>query len=290
MKTLVKEKTTGSLILFVVIIGLMTLVLTSCNEDKITADTTLEDQESVELDNMDEYYLEDADDIASNILEKESGISGGKVADEDADSRLACAEITRTGTEESGTIVVDFGDGCEDSKGNVRKGKIIIEFSGRWFLAGSFWSIEFVDYSINGIAITGLRTVTNISEESSDTLVFEIKMQATITWPDGTVVTRNIHRKRHRVMHDNNILDRLIVYGTEEINHRNGRGFYIEILEPLVYSEVCAEEGVIIPVEGVKLIKHGKREVTVDYGDGTCDNIVTLTNKDGRTWRYEVGK
>jgi hypothetical protein len=45
---------------------------------------------------------------------------------------------------------------------------------------------------------------------------------------------------------------------------------------------------VIIPTSGVKLIKHGDRELTVDYGDGTCDNIVTLTNKNGRTVRYEV--
>ena len=43
-------------------------------------------------------------------------------------------------------------------------------------------------------------------------------------------------------------------------------------------------------MKGVKFIKHGNRELTVDYGDGTCDNIVTLTNKNGRTVRYEVGK
>jgi hypothetical protein len=28
----------------------------------------------------------------------------------------------------------------------------------------------------------------------------------------------------------------------------------------------------------------------VDYGDETCDNIVTITNKNGRTWEYTVGK
>ena len=288
LKMLVKEKMVG----LALAIGLLTFVATSCTEDKVDADTTLEDQESVQLDNMDEYYLEDADNLVSNVLEQESGSTGGKIAtDDEEDSRLVCAEITRTGTEESGTIVIDFGDGCEDKRGNIRTGKIIVEFSGRWFLPGSFWSIEFVNYTINGVSISGIRTVNNISE-SEDSLVFEIKMEATIIWPDGTEVTRKIHRKRHRELHDNNILDRLIAYATEDINHPKGRGFSVEILEPLVYSEACAEEGVIIPVEGVKLIKfgNGRRQLTVDYGDGTCDNVVAITNKDGRTWRYEVGK
>jgi len=241
---------------------------------------------------MDEYYLEDADNLVSNVLEQGSGSTGGKIAtDDEEDSRLVCAEITRTGTEESGTIIIDFGDGCKDKRGNIRTGKIIVEFSGRWFLPGSFWSIEFVNYTINGVSISGMRTVNNISE-SEDSLVFEIKMEATIIWPDGTEVTRKIHRKRHRELHDNNILDRLIAYATEDINHPKGRGFSVEILEPLVYGEACAEEGVIIPVKGVKLIKfgNGRRQITVDYGDGTCDNVVAITNKDGRTWRYEVGK
>ncbi|MDH4058758.1 MAG: hypothetical protein OEU76_08330 [Cyclobacteriaceae bacterium] len=288
LEMLVKEKMVG----LALAIGLLTFVATSCTEDKVDADTTLEDQESVQLDNMDEYYLEDADNLVSNVLEQESGSTGGKIAtDDEEDSRLVCAEITRTGTEESGTIIIDFGDGCEDKRGNIRTGKIIVEFSGRWFLPGSFWSIEFVNYTINGVSISGIRRVNNISE-SEDSLVFEIKMEATIIWPDGTEVTRKIHRKRHRELHDNNILDRLIAYATEDINHPKGRGFSVEILEPLVYSEACAEEGVIIPVEGVKLIKfgNGRRQLTVDYGDGTCDNVVAITNKDGRTWRYEVGK
>jgi hypothetical protein len=46
---------------------------------------------------------------------------------------------------------------------------------------------------------------------------------------------------------------------------------------------------VFIPVEGKKLIKHGQREITVDYGDGRCDNEVTITNKNGRSWEYTVG-
>ncbi|MEQ8424675.1 MAG: hypothetical protein RIA63_08180 [Cyclobacteriaceae bacterium] len=293
MKTLnmiVKEKKMASWKLIAITLGLMALILTSCSENGIDAETTLEDQETVDLDNADDYYLEDADDMVSGYLEKETSNSGGKVAEE-TDERLACAEITRTGSDGSGTIVIDFGEGCTGPRGNVRKGKIVIEFSGPGNESGSFWSIEFVDYFFNDISIAGLRTVKNITEANGGVLVFQIDMEnGLITWPDGTQATRRVHRRREHVRNDNNILDRLIVYGTAEGNHRNGRGFIIEILEPLVYTRECREQGVFIPVEGVKLIKHGQRQITIDYGDGTCDNIVVITNKNGNSWRHEVKK
>ncbi|MEQ9593579.1 MAG: hypothetical protein RLN86_13320 [Cyclobacteriaceae bacterium] len=290
MKTLnmmAKETKATSLKVIIIAMGLLAMILTSCNEEGVNADTSVEDQESVQLDDLDEYYMEDADDIVSSLLEKETSSDGGKVAS--SDTRLACAEITRTGTDESGTVVIDFGDGCEDQRGNNRKGQIVVEFSGRWNMAGSFWSVEFVDYFINDVSIAGLRKVNNISESEGE-LIFKIDVEdGVITWPDGSKATRRVHRRRHHVRNDNNLLDRLIIYGTAEGNHRNGRGFQIEIIEPLVYSRECAQQGVIIPVEGIKSIKHGQRGITVDYGDGTCDNFVSITNKNGKTWRHEVG-
>jgi len=275
--------------LFTVIFGLVVFILGACSEDKIGADTTLDDQESVNMDDVDDYYLDDADDMASTLLEEETSLSGGRAA-EDVDERFSCAEVTRTGTDESGTIVIDFGDGCTGPRGNVRKGKIVIEFSGRRNNPGSFWSMEFVDYFVNEISIAGLRTVSNISVSGTGVLKFKVDMEnGVMTWPDGRIAKRRIHRIREHHRNDNNLLDRLIIYGTAEGNHRNGRGFFIEILEPLVYTRECKQQGIIIPVSGVKLIKHGQREITVDYGDGACDDVVVITNKNGKSWRHEVG-
>lgn len=289
MNLMVKEKNAAVWKMLAITVALVALILTSCNEEKIGIDTTLEDQESVLLDNDDDFILEDSDDFASSVLESETSSSEGKVAEE-ADTRLACAEITRTGTEESGTIVIDFGEGCAGPRGNVRKGKIVIEYSGRRNEPGSFWSMEYVDYSINDISIEGLRTVNNISEPGSGVLVFKVDMEnGVITWPNGNVARRRVHHVRERHRNDSNILDRLIVYGTAEGNHRNGRGYHIAILEPLVYTRECREQGIYMPVAGIKLIKHGNREITVDYGDGKCDKVVVITNKNGKSWRHEVG-
>jgi len=284
-----KEKKAASLKMIWVAIGLMAFLITSCNENNVDADTSAEDQESVEFDNQDDYYLDDVDDMASIQLEKETGSSGGKISEE-SDQRLSCAEITRTGTEESGTIVIDFGEGCTGPRGNVRKGKLVIDYSGRRNDPGSFWTIEFENYFINDISIEGIRKVNNISESGSGVLIFKVDMEnGLMTGPDGRQGKRTIHRVREHHLDDNKLLDRLIVYGTAEGNHRNGRDYFIEILEPLVYTRACKQQGVFIPVEGIKSIKHGERQITVDYGDGECDKIVVITNKNGRSWRHEVG-
>ena len=286
MKTLKLKRTAisgiGSLFLF----ALAITFFVSCNDEpSVTPDA--EDSETALFDSQEDYYGDDGDDVALTVLGEDEGI-GSKTS---TDSRLTCAVVTRTGSKEAGSISVDFADGCTDPRGNVRRGRIVITYAGRWNIPGSSWTIRFEGYSINGIAIAGTRTVTNISESTEGIQSFTVELEdGTMTWPDGSIARRRLHHRREVHRDGNNILNRLIIYGTAEGNHRNGRVFYIEILEPLIYDRECASEGTIIPVEGKKLIKHGEREITVDYGDGTCDNVVTITNKNGRTWRYEVKK
>lgn len=266
--------------------GIMIMFLVSCNNDDATPDFSAEDTESAGLDAMDDYYFDDADDLATEALASDDQ-TGGRVS---ADERLACAVITRTGTKEEGTLTVDFGDGCTDPRGNVRTGSIVITHDGPWNLAGASWSMTFSSYSINGITLEGTRTVKVVSVTDSLIVCDVTLVGGIVTWPDGRFATREVTRRREHERNENHLLDRLIIYGKAQGAFRNGRGYVIEILERLVYDRSCAAEGVIIPVKGVKFIKHGNRELTVDYGDGTCDNIVTLTNKNGRSVRYEVAK
>jgi hypothetical protein len=44
------------------------------------------------------------------------------------------------------------------------------------------------------------------------------------------------------------------------------------------YKRACWATRIFIPVEGTKLIKReGYPDTLVDYGDGTCDALVTVT-------------
>ncbi|HEY0656621.1 MAG TPA: hypothetical protein VGD65_25985 [Chryseosolibacter sp.] len=268
---------------------LITLIVSalgfSCSQDEFENNGDPEDNALTEAEVQEDYFNDDTEEITLSAISTDD-FSGGKAAN--TDERLQCAVVTRTGDENSGTIVIDFGTGCTGERGNVRRGKIIISYIGRWNVAGSYWTVTGENYFINNIAVEGLRMVRNIST-SEDVLAFEVTMEnGRLTFPDGAVATRIVHKKRELERDSNGILKRLIIYGTAEGNNRNGRGYQVEILERLVYDRAC--EDVFIPVSGKKLIKHGQREITIDYGNGECDNVVVITNKNGRSWRFNVGK
>jgi hypothetical protein len=272
--------------LFYAFLAAFIFTLAACHQDE-TPGFSSEDTEDASLDAIEDSYFDDADDLVGEAFAAAEGAVNGKKA---TDDRLSCTTVTYDGDGSTGILRIDFGDGCIDPRGNNRSGVMVITHTGAWNLAGSTWSISFDGYMINEHAIEGTRTVTVVSYTEQLSVYDVVLVGGRITSPDGRVATREVTRRREHERNENNLLDRLIIYGSAQGTLRNGRGYSIEILEPLVYTRTCAAEGVFIPVSGVKFVTKGLRELTIDYGNGACDNLVTLTNKNGRTVEYEVKK
>jgi hypothetical protein len=281
------------------------LFLASCQDDKI--DFSSNDSQNVENEAVSDAYYEDADDMSGIAVSSDATTLNGARESEngrkftvkisDLAKRFDCATITfETAAESSpqtpkGTITVDFGTGCTDSKGNVRKGKIIINYTGRRFLNGSSVVTTFADYFINGVKIEGTRTVTNTSASLESNPVFEIKVNGgKATWPDATFATREVNRTRewNRGVILDFADDQWIVTGTASGTNRNGRAYQMEITKPLVYKRECAiSDKVFIAVEGTKVLTVDSKQVTIDYGTGACDKLVTIT-VNGKSREVEV--
>jgi hypothetical protein len=252
-------------------------------QPELTPEEKYDNEAALQSEIDENFFYEDIDDLTASAVESDLGSSGKAQSDD----RLNGAVVTRSGSAESGTLTIDFGAGCTDARGLIRKGSIVVRYTGRQDKANSSREVTFVNLRVGDATVEGTRRIKVVSI-SDDVTIEEIDVEdGRITWADGSVARRKLHRIRER--HHGNILDRLIIYGTEQGNHRNGRGFYIEIPERLVFDRECMKNGGLIAVEGKKLIKHGQREITVDYGDGKCDNIVSITNKNGKTWEYVVG-
>lgn len=267
-------------------IALVMTTLHACIEEPEPADGDPTDTQDIALDAAEEFYNDDPEDLAQVVLISAIGSNGRTKAD---DHRLDCATITKNGTEESGAITVDFGTGCADMRGHIRKGKLVIVYNGHWSAPGSSWTVTFDNYSVNDIKITGDRSITNVTEAGSQNLRFSIFMQsAGLQWPDGDIATRSVEKYREVELDDEDVIQRVIITGSIEGINRLERTYRIDINESLIYRRPCALTGVFLPVSGVKVISLGEREITVDYGDSECDNIMTLTNKAGKTWTLTV--
>ncbi|MEQ8475139.1 hypothetical protein [Fulvivirga sp.] len=276
METLkLKLRTINQLVLAV----LMTAVLVACGEEDMTENQS-EAAEIVSAEAEMDAVFEDVDDISSVSLESADANSGDRIAEGDIeDDRICEGVFSYEGTREEGTITLDFGDGCIDANGNVRKGKIFISHVGSFFLPGSTTTLTFEDYSINDIQVEGKRTVTNITEDDRDTLSFSVMLEGgKVTWPDGTFATREVDHVRVWERALNPINDRILVSGTASGTTRRGVTYASAIAEDLVFVKNCRRSRRAgLPVDGVNVITTSNKVITLDFGDGECDNEVTIT-------------
>jgi hypothetical protein len=278
------------------------LFLASC-EDIVDFNTT--DTESVKNEAAVDGYFEDTDDMAVTVVSSDQGTVDGARTDAGRvisksllDLRFACETTTvtidfaadNTFAVPHGTITIDFGtDGCTDAKGNIRKGKVMIEFKGRRFLPNSTITTTTDGYSINGVALEGTRVVTNISGSTETAPKFSVVLtNGKATWPDNTTATRDVNRVREWIRAANPIDDQWNVTGTASGTNRHGKEYEMTITSALIYKRECAISAkVFMAVQGTKELTVNGRKVTIDYGTGDCDKIVTVT-ADGQSKQVEV--
>jgi hypothetical protein len=257
-------------------------VIISCNDENRL---TLKDSQDIAEDALTDSYFEDADDMSSLAIQSDAATAGGVTSPSNrqisvSDSRF-CPGVVVTivmspnssQTVPVGTVTIDFGEGCTDPRGNVRTGIITVAFNGRRFQPGStlVWTTN--DYTINGIQLEGTRTLTNITGSTEESPKFQIELVGgKATFPDESVATREASFTREWIRAANPANDEMRLDGSAEGTNREGIAYTMNIQETLVFKRGCG-----FPVSGVKIYTKEGKQITIDYGDGTCDRQVTYT-------------
>ena len=261
----------------------MAAFVTSCSDD--VSQVTPTAQASVSSEASTDSYFEDVESIASSVSIASDADLGGRMASLD-DRFCANAKVTlmRKNDANSDTVKVEFiGDGCTVN-GITRKGTITIIFAPgqRKALLGEIKTI--LNLTINGVKIEGTRTVV-LKTFSYENGIGEIKHEITleggkISWPDGTYAERESHHFRKAVFSvtpGNNTVTLLAEGGNASGKNRNGKDYEMTITKDIVFKASCTADKKFLPVEGEKVILVNGKTISVNYGDGTCDNIITIT-------------
>ena len=270
------------------LLGVFAFVFSCKDEDKLT----LADTQDITEEAVTDSYYQDMDDMAGVSVSTPSDgqYAGGRsettytiTVDDD---RLDCAGVVITVTPAAGStadapkgvLTVDFGTtACPDSKGNVRTGKLIFTYNGRRFQPGSTIVTTTDNYTINGVKLEGVRTLTNVTGSTSDAPKFNVVLangKATFT-ADGTVAERESNITWQWIRAANPLEDYLLIdqASTASGKTRGGRTYAVSLSKALKYKRFCG-----IAVEGIKkYLIDGSKEVTIDYGDGSCDKSVVIT-------------
>jgi len=281
-------------------IAILIIGLASCQKDNDILSAT--DTQNVNAESASAAYVNENSNISSNAIGgitstqytggREEGTPLTLIGLGLRDDRLACATVTinRTGTKDapSGTITIDFGTGCTDPRKVTRSGKMLINYSGKRWMPNSYISLHLVNFHRNDAAIEGIDSL--VTQISNDSLHLQFQSTLTggkITFGDGKSITREHNLTREWIrsavspLYDEWITLAYLATvggsnGTASGLTKSGKAYTMKITKELVEKMTCLAQKVFIPVSGVKTITVGS-EYTVDYGDGTCDNNVTVT-------------
>lgn len=192
-----------------------------------------------------------------------------------------CATVTQT----TGQTVIDFGaTDCTCRDGRTRRGKIIINYTGKYADSGSVRTITFDNFYQNDNKVTGTKTVTNMGHNSLGQPWFKVHVDGSVTKSGGGTVTMTSDRSRTWTKGFTTLADLTDdvyeIEGSATLTRANGEVVHMDIMSPLVIALNChwIEAGNVIFKLG-----NGKT-VALNYGvTPTCDNIATATLPNGKT-------
>jgi hypothetical protein len=169
-------------------------------------------------------------------------------------------------------VTISYDSTCTSGMHNtVKSGTIMITLTGHPSEAGSQRIVTFQNFSVNGYMIEGTKTIT-FNGGRQWTCVLE---NGKITTPDGKVFTRNAEHTRTQVAGmdtEERSDDAFEITGWAEGKTAEGYDYRKEINEPLNVSREC-----VWITKGIIETTIGEVVFTIDFGDGTCDDMAIKT-------------
>jgi hypothetical protein len=221
---------------------------------------------------------ENSADVAMN-----GGASNLRLGDDGSNEFLStCANVTRDTVNH--ILTVDFGTtNCLCKDGRYRRGKIQVTWTGGgYWTAGSVKTLTFNGYYVNDNHVEGTRTVTNNGLNSNNNLNWTISaVGMRITRPTGKFHEWNTTRNREIIAGANTFTiwdDVYSITGSATGINSNGDTCSITITSPVIRALGChwIQQGTL------DITRSSKPDLTVDFGNGNCDNQATVT-RNGQT-------
>ena len=168
---------------------------------------------------------------------------------------------------------------CNEIDGRKRRGTVRIAYTGAYQDVGSVITVTHDNYYVNNNKLEGTKTITNKGDTDGDTHTeHEIKIQnGKITFTDNTFITWESTRTREWVAGESTSTvltdDAYEISGNGNGLNRNGQSYTLNITSPLYISMDCY----YIKSGRIELTPNGKTTRVIDYGNGTCDNKLTVS-------------
>jgi len=274
---------------------LLTLgIFSSCSKENSRKLDPAEEKEASEISSE---GMAEADIVFNGVFDDAMGVNDdvgmsgtgvfGRLMGGREDSASACFTVSfdhPAGQAFPLTATIDFGAGCTGADGHTRFGKLVITYTGRLIAPGNSASVQFVNFGIDSIALSGLYSITNTGNNN--------RRQFTIAIENGKLLKTSGNytsiNSRRVITQASGLLtpyypfdDIFTIEG--ESNGQVKRGSTVvswdaNISKPLVKKFTCRwiVEGVL-NVGRTGTSNNSDFRASLDYGNGDCDRKATIT-------------
>lgn len=268
---------------FVILMLMGALTLSSCsNEDTENtivpgdSESLIETRKSGEIDML----SEEVSTVIEEVYTKDELLSNSRTFD--VVSYLPdCITITTIITTTSKEKTIDFGEGCELPNGHILKGIIYMSYQKDMTALTKEISVSFQGFYVNDVNIEGTKSVFRVRSNDNGNPQSTFNVDIVVTWPDGSYASRIGIRFREWIegYGSGNWSDNVfLITGNRTTTFRNGNIRVGEVIQALRRELVCN-----FLVSGIINLQRNNNTVTLDFGDGLCDNEAIATLPDGTT-------
>ena len=264
----------------IIALALFGLVLTSCNE----SDTIQEELSTEEIDLKaaeTEAEIDKVSDESSAIIEEAYLMEEFPITKSNVTDRYLpdCVTITVVIVQNMKTVTLDFGEGCELRNGNFVSGKIIMSYERDPEAASKMITYSFEGFYFNRKNVEGggsiLRERSNENGNPQSTKTFDV----TVTWPDGLFASKIGEKVREMIEGQSTTAwgdNVFLITGNWTFTRRNGNVLSAKIIKELRRELACK-----FLVSGTIELSKNLDTAILDYGDGECDDLATVSVNGG---------
>ncbi|MBN2166529.1 MAG: hypothetical protein JW717_09655 [Marinilabiliaceae bacterium] len=182
---------------------------------------------------------------------------------------------------------VIFGKGRIDSVVVLLKGKISFIKTGPHYSAGSERNTSFDEFYINNYKIEGTQSLKTKELNIDGKPLFNWSANIRITTPNNYWVTRSVDITRVMTQGSNTklfLLDDVFTMNGDVTGYNSTGWNYVRSITDMVRKRTCR-----FPVSGTIDVVNSLTTFSLDYGDGECDRLATITDINDNVYNIFLG-
>lgn len=265
--------------------AILSLFVIGCKKDK-TEEPEFDTQTS--QDNaLAEGTFNDIGNMALQAIDNGNSLSTYRGSAPEGSFLSNCATVTLTPDTagSGGTVLIDFGSSnCLCSDLRYRRGSVTIHFTGAYRDSGTVITHTFDNYFVgknttNMFKVTGSKTVTNMGRNTSGNLVFKIEVDGHLT--NSANATMNWLSTRYREWIAGESTTGLTGW-TDDVYRITGSASGVNFEGTSYTANISSALEIALDCRYIRrgvfeLTPSGKPTRKLDFGNGDCDSLATIT-------------